>query len=376
MSNVDISTMNIDEILNISSVSTDSNVIKPLLIRKGVYENQENIVDLDAVKMLPIWLIGAGSVGSWVARFLQKFGFSNFTIFDFDYIEAKNTASSSYNYHEVMRREEKRNPNLRIRMERPTKHTNLKVDVLFNELLYQDDNIVWNPIKSIYSNDLDEQIAVFNIEMQKNNFLDSIIEKKDGQNYYTFGQRMFQIKYNKPAFIIFTVDTFEGRLKTVLEARIRFKTLQPPRKLNDQLIIIDSRVGNTKEGEMYVFDAYNDEQLKIWIKTFTVNDYVIEDLFDFENNIYVIDELTQPNSRKFTKPIIEFDEIVVQGTENVCGDRMSIVSSTITASLITAKCQLLMNGKKTYPMLDTPMFDLFDFGIRNFHFTKMDLPRG
>lgn len=48
----------------------------------------------------PIWIIGAGGIGSWSTLALAKMGCQDITVFDFDVIEEKNTPGQFYSLQE------------------------------------------------------------------------------------------------------------------------------------------------------------------------------------------------------------------------------------------------------------------------------------
>ncbi len=48
-----------------------------------------------------IHIIGCGSVGSTIAELLARFGLTNFTLYDFDHVEAKNIANQMFNDDDI-----------------------------------------------------------------------------------------------------------------------------------------------------------------------------------------------------------------------------------------------------------------------------------
>ena len=61
---------------------------------KGIYLRQWKIIDTD--KIPPIGIIGAGSIGSWVALTLAKLGAADITVWDFDTVERHNGPNQLY----------------------------------------------------------------------------------------------------------------------------------------------------------------------------------------------------------------------------------------------------------------------------------------
>lgn len=64
------------------------------------YQRQTDLIknsDLD----IPIWIIGAGGIGSWTALALSKMGCSNLIVFDHDKVELHNLPSQLYNPDQI-----------------------------------------------------------------------------------------------------------------------------------------------------------------------------------------------------------------------------------------------------------------------------------
>jgi len=59
------------------------------------YARQLDIVRPDELEF-PIWVIGAGGIGSWTTLALTKMGCQDITVFDFDTVEEKNTPAQYY----------------------------------------------------------------------------------------------------------------------------------------------------------------------------------------------------------------------------------------------------------------------------------------
>ena len=63
--------------------------------KSKVYKRQLDLVKPSELKF-PIYLVGAGGIGSWTALALAKLGCSNITVFDFDKVEEHNLPSQIY----------------------------------------------------------------------------------------------------------------------------------------------------------------------------------------------------------------------------------------------------------------------------------------
>ena len=50
---------------------------------------------------IPIWIIGAGGIGSWTTLALSKMGCSNLVVFDFDKVEVHNTSSQFFHSSQI-----------------------------------------------------------------------------------------------------------------------------------------------------------------------------------------------------------------------------------------------------------------------------------
>ena len=68
-------------------------------------ENKKYSRQLDFVKPseldIPIWIIGAGGIGSWTTLALSKMGCNNLVVFDHDKVELHNTPSQLYTSDQI-----------------------------------------------------------------------------------------------------------------------------------------------------------------------------------------------------------------------------------------------------------------------------------
>lgn len=62
---------------------------------------QADIIPTKAAATLPITIIGAGAIGSWVALTLAKSGFTNLTVYDFDTVSIENMSSQGYRMSDI-----------------------------------------------------------------------------------------------------------------------------------------------------------------------------------------------------------------------------------------------------------------------------------
>lgn len=62
---------------------------------------QADIIPSQAAATLPITIIGAGAIGSWVALTLAKSGFTNLTVYDFDTVSIENMSSQGYRMSDI-----------------------------------------------------------------------------------------------------------------------------------------------------------------------------------------------------------------------------------------------------------------------------------
>lgn len=60
------------------------------------YKRQLDFIDQDIVNT-PLYIIGAGGIGSWTTLMLAKMGFNDITVIDEDIVEDHNVASQFYN---------------------------------------------------------------------------------------------------------------------------------------------------------------------------------------------------------------------------------------------------------------------------------------
>jgi molybdopterin/thiamine biosynthesis adenylyltransferase len=125
--------------------------------------------------------------------------------------------------------------------------------------------------------------------------------------------------------VILCADNFEARFNTLHQLRYFYQIVHNPvyrgteesNEVKTVFPVIDTRVGNTIEGEIAIFDLLNEDQFKSWINSVldqTQNS--ADDVYDFKYNVRKVEDI------KF-----------VNGSANVCGDTMSVMSALQTASL-------------------------------------------
>lgn len=64
------------------------------------YKKQINLINVMEVKT-PIHVIGCGALGSWIVFFLNKMGFDNVTVYDFDTVEEHNLPNQMFKEEDI-----------------------------------------------------------------------------------------------------------------------------------------------------------------------------------------------------------------------------------------------------------------------------------
>lgn len=74
-----------------------------IMISKPVYDRQSSIIDLDEVRDNHVLIVGCGAIGSFAAISLAKMGLTNFTVCDFDTVEAHNLPNQFFTLKNIGR---------------------------------------------------------------------------------------------------------------------------------------------------------------------------------------------------------------------------------------------------------------------------------
>lgn len=74
--------------------------MKPLIINNDHLTRQMEILPLESLHV-PIFVIGAGAIGSFVVLSLTKMGFEDITVFDFDEVSVENMNCQWYRFRDI-----------------------------------------------------------------------------------------------------------------------------------------------------------------------------------------------------------------------------------------------------------------------------------
>ena len=330
--------------LNFTKVETSQLVIQPEMVNEGVYQNQDKIIDIDNIKLNHILKIGLGSVGSHTVFTLNKLGVSSFSLFDPDIVEKHNSASSMYDYASNFynKLDGKRHPNqLHSLMKYPYQNAEInmfqhnevspfKVDQIITQLKRHDKETNLEAFKCGFGMLRKETISTF----RRN------VKKVGAPSYYTSNGVYDGIHnlapnitiakiddFTSPSLAILTTDTIRSRFKSVLKLRNRLKS----RKF---FPIIDSAVANSLQGEVFCLDLFNDDDMLNWSNSMLKDKY---DSFDLV--------LKDIKSNGIFENTFSLDD------NFVCGDKMSIISSSQSSIIITALVRGLFQ-ESTKPQFD------------------------
>jgi molybdopterin/thiamine biosynthesis adenylyltransferase len=102
----------------------------------GRFRNQVDILDIDAYDYLKIAIVGAGSIGSFLALALNKLGFKNLIIIDDDKVEDHNVATQYYHardkgQHKVQALRRELEENVAVHATKVKATHKIKADVVF-----------------------------------------------------------------------------------------------------------------------------------------------------------------------------------------------------------------------------------------------------
>lgn len=302
-----------DLLMNVSD--KHDNVILPKMVSDNVFKNQSDTFNIEHLKEQIVLKIGCGSVGSHTIFKLNKMGVSAFVVFDPDILETHNSASGLFEYQrhqDYIRRGEY--SQYRHTIFEKNKMSPFKVDWVYNNhLQLHDKQLYYQPFKCKFASSIHEVIEEYNQKMQSLSL--NLQYRSDGRYARTTTQykditESNMNDYPTPTIVINSVDNLEGRLNSVLSLYMKYsdelKTLP----------FIDSRISNTLQGEVYCLDIFNQDQVLNWANSFLVVNY---DSFDD-----LLEEWLED------KENIQYLSL----TPNECGDTMSIISSSSSATII------------------------------------------
>jgi len=322
-------------------------VEKPIMVNEGIYTNQEKTIDPDHLKLNHVLFLGAGSVGSHSIFQLNRMGVSSFTLFDYDVVEPHNSASAIYGYEALMKQSDNyrkarmgrdRFSNSIVAIDHYATNSPFKVDKMYEIIKDHDPQSNVELFKTGYGYNMRETMDVFAKGLEKYN-MPFVYSRRDGRvkndweynvpshfNRITTNNLM---KYTDPNIAVLTVDTAIGRLNSlsILRSKINSKVFP----------IIDACVDSSLHGQVFCFDIFNDEDCLSWINTMFSEDNQYSDMdtftYDYKNGL-------------LANNIINFEN------EVICGDKMSIISGTQSATIISGLfAELFRDGQK--PNFDT-----------------------
>lgn len=151
--------------------------------------------------------------------------------------------------------------------------------------------------------------------------------------------------------IILCTDNFLARLSTLQIARLKYKTME-----KRVIPVIDTRVGNTIEGEIVVFNLNDTDQFKKWLGgILNLSRNTVDDVYSFSDEIL---------------KIRGEDIIFLETTDDVCGDTMSIISALqITSLTVSLFAQIYKNTE--IPKLDrVDMYHRFKLGSNGNEYSR------
>jgi len=332
--------LNFEDLLMNKSKRSET-VILPEMVTGSVFKNQSDNFIISALKSQIVLKIGCGSVGSHTLLKLNKMGVSAFIVFDPDILEAHNSASGMFDYSKHKNNMESGSYGSRyLSMLTNDKLSPFKVDWVFNNYLKgHDSQLYYKPFKTSFGISLTDSI---------NNFRKTVLDMGFNVQYEPNGQATRSgaehitirslDEYPTPTIVIISTDSLFSRLNSSL---ILYKKY---RNSIDTLPLIDSRIANTLQGEVYCLDIMNNDQMLYWLNTMLAT--------KFETFIDLYEHwLNEPN---------EFDFHNL--TPNQCGDSMSIISSSCSALVICSLFRGLF--EQTDPNYENVPF-LMNFSFKN-----------
>jgi len=316
-------------------------VILPKMVTSNVYKNQTDNFIISAIKSQVVLKIGCGSVGSHTLVKLNKMGVSAFIVFDPDILEDHNSASGMFDY-ETHKRNFDRGEYRRRKIDMFTldKKSPFKVDFVYNHYLKSHDGqLFYKPFKARFGGDVVGVTKEFKEMATKqqltNMYNDNGQSRENNRTHIT--QRALN-DYPNPTIVIMSMDNLYARLNGALTLYKKFLGVI------STLPLIDSRIANTLQGEVYTLDIFNEDQMLYWINS------MLATKFDTFSNLYQ-HWLTNPT---------EFDFHSL--TPNECGDTMSVISSSCSALVI---CSLFRGiFEQNEPNLENVPY-LINFSFKN-----------
>ena len=138
----------------------------------------------------------------------------------------------------------------------------------------------------------------------------------------------------KPDIMVLTTDSLVSRAKAVWNMRELLLGGQFELEDNSFFPVIDTRTLDTTKGEILIFNLLDNEELFDWFNysiPVSKREETFEDLEEKIDSLEVIEEI----------PFIE-------GTPNVCGNKMSIIISNQVGLITTNLIVNMFNGKNDY----------------------------
>jgi molybdopterin/thiamine biosynthesis adenylyltransferase len=162
--------------------------------------------------------------------------------------------------------------------------------------------------------------------------------------------------------VFLCADSFEARFNTLTQLRFFYLNHFNPTmeragtmdRVKTTLPVIDTRVGNSIEGEVIVFDLLNDKDFKKWLSRIIDSDKTTPaKVYDFKNNVKKVNTIP-----------------FVNGGENLCGNTMSVMSAMMASTLAVNLFGLIYKNSEI-PLLDkVHRYHTFKLGINSNEYSR------
>jgi len=300
-----------EDLLMNKTVKTETAIL-PEMVTSNVFKNQSDNFIISAIKSQVVLKIGCGSVGSHTIFKLNKMGVSAFIVFDPDILEDHNSASGLFDYQEHKKNVELRNYRRRsLKVFEINDISPFKVDWVYKYLKDHDSQLFYKPIKARFGGNVAEVTKEYRSHIRKLGINPHYEE--NGQSVQV-GDTHITARtldtYPQPTIVIMSMDNLFARLNSSLTLYKKYLGEI------ETLPLIDSRIANTLQGEVYTLDIFNKDQMLYWLNTMLATTF---NTFDELYEHWLI------NPTEF-----DFHSL----TPNECGDTMSVISSSCSALVI------------------------------------------
>lgn len=341
---------------NFNEVTETEQIKLPAMLKENVFKNQSFMIDDLAIKEITTLIIGAGSVGSNLAYTMNKFGFSSFIVYDYDIWKPHNSASSIYPFTNTDGNKHKCDKNFEgwtyfpsnymarnganmelVRRGALPTYSMFKVDLLEEELLRNDKDLYYEGYRVPFASPMTNCFNKFNQSIVDMNAIRNF--RNSGSSIRMSASYIFDWSMKvKPDCMVLTTDSLLSRALSVWFMRELLLNVDEHSIFNHEGVfpVIDTRTLDTTKGEILLFDLLNDQDVLDWFN-YSIK---VDDRFKSMEELH---QFLGEELEEFYENMIQVP--FINGTVNLCGNKMSILISNQISVVATNLIVSLFNGK-------------------------------